>query len=101
MELSLRNKVAIVTGGASGMGTVIVESFIKEGANVLIVDVNIENAEMLAKKLVGHGAKAVAFKGDVTRKPDAEDLASKALEEFGRMDILVKTGVGARRMLYV
>ena len=89
MDLGLKGRVAIVTGGASGMGAVIAESFVKEGANVVIADVNIDAGRKLAEKLGKSGTKALAVKCDVSKKADADNLAATAVKEFGKIDILV------------
>jgi meso-butanediol dehydrogenase/(S,S)-butanediol dehydrogenase/diacetyl reductase len=89
MDLGLKGKVAIVTGGAMGMGAVISGSLIKEGANVVIADVSIDAAQKLAAKLSKDGAKAIAVKCDVSKKADADNLAAATMKEFGKIDILV------------
>ena len=65
--MRLKDKIAIVTGGASGFGKGIVEKFIQQGAKVVIADVNIELAESVAKEL---GSDARAVKVDVSKKED-------------------------------
>ena len=89
MELSLKGEVAIVTGGASGMGTAIAESFAKEGIDVVIADIDLDTAQVLSKKLFDYGVRATAIKTDVTKKSDAYNLVSTTLEQFGKIDILV------------
>jgi len=89
MDYGLEGKVAIVTGGASGMGAVISESFAKEGANVVIADINIDAGQKLAEKLSKNGVKALAVKCDVSKKADADNLAAITMKEFGKIDILV------------
>jgi meso-butanediol dehydrogenase/(S,S)-butanediol dehydrogenase/diacetyl reductase len=99
MELGLKGKVAIVTGGASGMGTAITESFVKEEANVVIADIDLNAAQMVAQKLGGYGAKVLAIKTNVTEKADADNLVSTTLKEFGRIDILVNDAGAASNIL--
>jgi len=89
MDLGLKGKVAIVTGGGIGIGAGIVEGFVKEGANVVIADVRYEKAQSLAQKLGRGGVKVLAVKTDVTKKSDVDDLASVTMKEFGKIDILV------------
>lgn len=89
MELGLKGKVAIVTGGARGIGKSIVEGFIKEGASVVISDILFDAAQELAAKLTKGGIKVLAIKTDVSQKSDADNLVAVTLKEFGKIDILV------------
>jgi meso-butanediol dehydrogenase/(S,S)-butanediol dehydrogenase/diacetyl reductase len=89
MELKLEGKVAIVTGGARGIGGAVVEGLVKEGASVVIADTNLDDAQKLAQKLGGQGGKVLAIKTDVTRKSDVEKMAATTLKTFGKIDILV------------
>jgi NAD(P)-dependent dehydrogenase (short-subunit alcohol dehydrogenase family) len=97
MNLGLEGKVAIVTGGARGMGRACVEGFVKEGANAVIADVNVKTAEELARKLSRDAVKVLAVKTDVSQKAEVSNVVSKAMEEFGKIDILVNNaGIGAK-----
>jgi len=82
----LRDKTAIVTGGASGFGRGIAQAFADEGAKVVIADLNGELAENVAR---GIGANATAFQTDVTKRADVEAMVSCALSAFGSLDIMV------------
>ena len=85
--MRLKNKVAIITGGASGFGKGIVERFSKEGAKVVIADINFELAEEVQKNL---GSESLAVKVDVSKKKDIDNLISKTLNAFSKIDILVQ-----------
>ena len=89
MDLGLKGKVAIVTGGSRGIGAAIVEGFVKEGANVVIADIGVITAQKLAEKLGKRGAKLLAVKTDATKKSDVDNLATITMKEFGKIDILV------------
>lgn len=89
MELGLKGKVAIVTGGARGIGGSIVGGFAREGASVVISDILLAEAQALAQKLKKSEGKALAVRTDVSRKSDADNLAAVTLKEFGKIDILV------------
>ena len=84
--MKLKDKVAIITGGASGIGKAIAERYTKEGARVVIADLNAKAAEELAKQL-GNSALGIAF--DVTRQESIDNLVATVVEEAGRIDILV------------
>jgi NAD(P)-dependent dehydrogenase (short-subunit alcohol dehydrogenase family) len=80
MSQELAGKVAIVTGGASGIGRATVELFVEEGANVVVADVDVDAGEEVAAKL----APAVAFKRtDVAEADQVQDLVDFTVERFG------------------
>jgi NAD(P)-dependent dehydrogenase (short-subunit alcohol dehydrogenase family) len=87
--MRLNGKVAIVTGGGSGIGRGIVLAMAQEGANVVIPDIQPENAERVAKEVASLGRQAVAFKTDVTRAADVTAMLDRARHAFGHVDILV------------
>jgi NAD(P)-dependent dehydrogenase (short-subunit alcohol dehydrogenase family) len=95
MSRDLSGKVAIVTGGAAGLGRSIVERFVAEGARVVIGDVNGTDGEQLAASL----GSAVAFKhADVAIPEHVADLIAAAVEEFGGLDVMVNNaGVAGTR----
>jgi acetoin reductase-like protein len=84
--MKLKDKVAIVTGGARGIGEAIVRAYAKEGAKVVIADVETAKAEELAKDI---GAAAIAVKLDVRDKAQIAAAVAKTVETFGGVDILV------------
>ena len=101
MELGLTGKVAIVTGGARGIGKSIVEEFVKERANVVVSDILFDAASELAEKLTQNGANTLVIKTDVSNKSDVESLAEATLKEFGKIDILVNAAAILRDNLLV
>ena len=85
--MRLKDKVAIVTGAASGFGAEIARQYVQEGAKVVVADVNAEGGIMVASEL---GANAVAITCDVTKKADIERTVAETLQRFGgRLDIVV------------
>ena len=82
----LLNKVAIITGGAAGMGEAHVRRFIDEGAKVVLTDVNVEKGEALSEKL---GENALFIEHDVTDEAGWEKVVATAEETFGPVNILV------------
>jgi NAD(P)-dependent dehydrogenase (short-subunit alcohol dehydrogenase family) len=93
----LAGKVAIVTGGASGMGRATVMRFLAEGAKVLVADLNEANgAETLAvAKAQGHGDRIGFVRCDVAKETDVAAMVTEARRRFGRLDIaFLNAGVG-------
>jgi D-threitol dehydrogenase (NAD+) len=89
-DFSLANKVAVVTGGASGIGAAIVDAYAVKGATVVVLDKDVDSAQ----RKVGDGA-AAAFGCDVTSEQSVVDAVSAVKAQFGRIDILVNSaGVG-------
>jgi 3-oxoacyl-[acyl-carrier protein] reductase len=86
----LQDKIAIVTGGASGFGEGIVRRFASEGARVVIADLNEDAAQKLAKEV-----KGLAVRTDVSRAADVKALAEATVNRWGHIDILVNNaGIG-------
>lgn len=88
-ELSLEGKVALVTGGARGIGKEIALRFAKEGADIAICDVNLEETEETAKEIQKTGRQCLAFKTDVTDSKDVQSAIDKILDKLGKLDILI------------
>ena len=84
MTPRLLNKVAVVTGGASGFGASIAERFAQEGARVVVVDLNLEKGQEVANRIGG-----LACRCDVSSSADIEQLLQFTLAQFGRLDIVV------------
>lgn len=90
--MKLKDKIAIVTGGASGFGAGIVGKFINEGARVIIADLNIELANELANEL---GECAFALSVDVSDSLSVAAMVDQSLKAFGTIDIVVNNaGIG-------
>jgi 3-oxoacyl-[acyl-carrier protein] reductase len=85
----LEGKVAVVTGAGSGIGRATAERFAREGAEVVVVDVDRETAAESAAAIEGAGGTAVSIPTDVADDEAVEAMASAALERFGRVDALV------------
>lgn len=87
--MRLKDEVAIVTGGASGIGKAIVEKFAKEGAGVVICDINLKLAQQLSDQLKEESVKSLAFEMDVSDSSLVEKVVNDVTEQFKRIDILV------------
>jgi NAD(P)-dependent dehydrogenase (short-subunit alcohol dehydrogenase family) len=87
--MRLEGKVAVVTGAASGMGKAIAELYAKEGAKVVLADLNVEGAEQLAEEITNNGGTAATVKVNVAELQDIENMIDTAVKEYGTLDILV------------
>ncbi len=86
----LEGKVALITGGARGIGKAIALAFANEGANIAFSDLRIdEQAEELVKELTSHNIKAKGYASDASSFEDSEKLVNDVAAEFGQIDILV------------
>ena len=85
----LQDEVALVTGGARGIGKAISQRLADEGASLAIVDILLEAAEETAAEFRSNGVKAIALKADVSSYDEAADTVKKVVEHYGRLDILV------------
>ena len=96
--MNLKGKVAIVTGGNSGIGLSIVLELAKQGANIVIDYIaHPEATDDLVKQVVALGDQAIGFKADVSKVDDLKALIGAAVEKFGRVDIMVNNaGVETR-----
>jgi len=93
--MKLQNKVAIVTGGGSGIGRGICLRYGQEGAKVVVADLNIDNAEKVAREIKTAGGTALAVRVDVTKLDDVKEVVATTLKVYGRIEILVNNaGVG-------
>ncbi|HEX6548078.1 MAG TPA: SDR family NAD(P)-dependent oxidoreductase [Candidatus Dormibacteraeota bacterium] len=87
--MRFEGKVALVTGGANGIGAATSELFAKEGASVVVVDLEQAPADETAKRISGGGGKAIGVACDVTQREQVEAAIKRATDEYGRLDILV------------
>lgn len=87
--MRLDGRVAIVTGGGGGIGKATCIAFAQEGADIVIPEVNITNAESVSKEITTLGRRCVVIETDVADGDSVCSMAHKALDEFGRIDILV------------
>jgi len=88
-ELTLEGKVALITGGARGIGKEIAMVFAKNGADIAICDVNLEEAQKTAKEIKDLGRESLAFKADVTDSGQVQAMVDKILDKFNKIDILI------------
>jgi len=96
MTTRLEGRVALVTGGARGIGRGIVERMVAEGAAVGVLDLKLELAQETAAAIRTAGGRALAFGGDVARRETLFDAAQALRDEFGRLDVLVSNAMWVR-----
>ncbi len=86
----IKNKVAIITGGAQGIGKAIAQLFCQEGAEGVLADIDHEQVKKSAKEIFKNtGRKCIPLKVDISKNADVEYMVSTAIAEFGKIDILV------------
>src|SRR4030042_4833486 len=88
-RMLLKDKVAIITGGAKGMGRGMALKFAEEGCAVVIADIAIKEAEEAAAVIKKKGGTAIAIKCDVTSGQQVSETVAKVVKQFGKIDILV------------
>jgi 3-oxoacyl-[acyl-carrier protein] reductase len=90
----LENRVAIVTGGAKGIGRGIALKFAAEGCDVVVNARHIESARDVASEIKASGRRALAIKADVSRSDEVAAMVARTIKEFGKIDILVNNAGG-------
>jgi 2-hydroxycyclohexanecarboxyl-CoA dehydrogenase len=89
MDLYLKGKVAIVTGGASGIGKKICHTYAQEGAHSVILDIQEERGRKVVKECNDIGTEALFVQGDVSKEAVCHQAVKEAIAKFGKVDILV------------
>lgn len=95
------DRVALVTGGARGIGAATAQRFAQDGARVAIADLDVEGCERLAAELKAAGAEALPLGCDVSDATQVQTMVDQVLERFGRLDILVNNaGITRDNLIY-
>ena len=87
--MDLKDKIAIVTGAAQGIGKVIALGLAKCGADIAVSDINEDSLSSAVKEIEALGRKAIAVKMDVSSLKDCEEMVKKTIDAFGKVDILI------------
>ena len=95
--MKLNDRVGIVTGGAHGIARAIAFALAKEGADVVIADIDSEQIDRVAEEITALGRKAMAIKTDVTRSNEVNSMVTSAMKEFKKIDILINNAGGSAR----
>jgi NAD(P)-dependent dehydrogenase (short-subunit alcohol dehydrogenase family) len=90
----LENRVAIITGGAKGIGKGIALKFAEEGCDIVVNALHIEGAEKVAAEVKRMGRKSLAIGADVANSGEVNDMVERTVKEFGKIDILVNNAGG-------
>lgn len=88
-QMKLKGKVAIITGGGAGIGKVLALGLAREGADIVISDINEARLQQAEGAIKATGVNALAIKSDVSVMADIQDMVDKTIERFGKVDILV------------
>ncbi len=83
----LENKVAFVSGGGSGIGRAVAEAYAREGAKVVVADINVEHGEETVKMIKEKGGEAFFIKGDSSSAADNKHMVEVTVSKYGRLDI--------------
>jgi NAD(P)-dependent dehydrogenase (short-subunit alcohol dehydrogenase family) len=86
--MEIQGKSAVITGGGSGIGRATAQRLAKEGASIVVADLDQKMGEETVKLIEGDGGRAVFFKADVTKEQDARRMLEAAVSKFARLDIL-------------
>lgn len=97
--MELTNKIAIVTGAGRGMGEAIALTFAREGADVVVNDINLANAEKTAAGVQALGRRAMVIRADVSSEDEVNLMVERVIRDWGGVDILVhNAGIGNTRL---
>ena len=97
MRMKLKDRAAIVTGGARGIGKAIALAFLREGAKVAIIDSDEERLEMLKKEMGKESKEVTIVPCDITKSSEVNGMVNQVRKKFGRIDILVNNAGIIRR----
>jgi NAD(P)-dependent dehydrogenase (short-subunit alcohol dehydrogenase family) len=93
--MRLAGRVALITGGGSGIGRGVANRFAEEGADVAVADMNLEGAQAVAREVEHFEHRSVALAADVTKKADCERIVQETVAQLGKIDILMaNAGIG-------
>jgi len=95
--MKLKNRVAIVTGAARGIGKAIALTFVREGARIALVDVDRDRLDLLKDEISKNKGEALSLPCDITQSPQVKEMVNQVQEVFGRVDILVNNAGIIRR----
>ena len=98
--MKLKDKVALITGGSSGIGRGICHAFAKEGASIVFVGLNEHKGKKTEKELQELGCDALYLQADLSERDNLPNLIDKAIERFGKLDILVNNAHATKNVTF-
>lgn len=98
--MRFKDRVAIVSGAASGMGLLAAQNYAREGAKVVLTDVNRDAVEAASAKICQSGGEAIGLAVDVRQHAGVKNAADRAVEHYGRIDILLNCAGGNERRVF-
>ena len=101
MDLGLKGKSVIVTGGGSNIGRAIVLAFANEGSNITIADIDEAQGNKVVSEVESAGSRAQFVKTDVTKNNDVDNMVKKTIEQFGVVDVLINNVGWDQIMLFI
>lgn len=93
MNAQFQGKIAVVTGGALGIGQVLVKEFVRAGAKVAVIDINQEAGERLGQEIRAQGGELLFYHGDVSEQAALEEFAARVVEHYGAVDYLINNAM--------
>ena len=90
--MRLKDKVAVITGAASGIGRETCLLFAEQGAKIVAVDINEREGAETIRKIHDTGGQAMFFKADVSKAAECKNMIDAAMEQYGRRDIMLNNG---------
>jgi NAD(P)-dependent dehydrogenase (short-subunit alcohol dehydrogenase family) len=97
--MRLLDKVAIVTGSGSGIGRATAHRFAKEGAKVIVAEMNHENGQEVVRSIQDQGGEAIFIPVNVTNEEEIKELVNQSVQHYGRIDILINNaGIGGKQV---
>jgi len=98
--MNLKNKIVIITGAGSGIGSATAKLFGQHGAIVVVSDIHLENAKNTVGEIITGGGKAEAIETDVTKFSEVEALITETVAKYGHLDVMVNNaGIGGKKQL--
>ncbi len=93
LSRSIKGRVALITGAASGMGKATAQVFAAEGARVIVTDINEDEAKNVCKLIESDGGEALAISLDITNEEQIKECVAKSIKAFGQIDYLINNAV--------